>query len=239
MNLRRGGAVLAATLVLNVCMPLASHADGSNSGKSGSGSGSSGSNSSSSGSGSSGSSGSGSSASGSGSSGSGSPGSGSSGSGSGSSGSGSGSDDVTTSRIPSTLAPASTPPSVPPASVSIPTVTPAADEPVVSSTAPPPGSPATGDRDRRYERATSCGGLTLRLEIRSDGTTVRVRGSVEGTRGDWSAVVIHDRRVVWRGTAKRGRVDRRLAELAGPETVAVRFTNGAGSVCAAEVRLTS
>lgn len=42
---------------------------------------------------------------------------------------------------------------------------------------------------------------------------------------------------MWRGTATKGRVDRRFAELPGPELLTVRLTDSSGAVCAVELRL--
>lgn len=77
----------------------------------------------------------------------------------------------------------------------------------------------------------------MHVVVRFDGTNVRLRSTIDRTKAQWSAVVLQERRVVWRGTAPKGRVDRHFAELPGPELVAVRLSNTSGTVCALELRL--
>ncbi len=188
--------------------------------------------------------------------------SGSSGSGSGSSGSSKSTtssltpEDDTSSTNVSTSTPTVTPTATPTTAVgSLPTSTrppiptgisttsPTTNQPPPSATAASPTfAPTTvgaagGPVDRQFERATSCGKFTLRVEVRSDGSIVRVRSTIDRTKAQWSAVVLQERRVVWRGSVTKGRIDRRFTDLPGPELVAVRLTNSTGAVCAAEIRL--
>jgi hypothetical protein len=48
---------------------------------------------------------------------------------------------------------------------------------------------------------------------------------------------MQDRRVTWSGSVSKGRIDREFADLPGPETLTVRLTNAAGTVCAADLQL--
>lgn len=229
MNPRCRGAVLLVLLLTVMATPDQARAEGSNSGKGSSNSGSSNSGSSSPGS----------------------SGSGSSGSGSSGSLKTTGStrknddDDVATPSTAVNSTPSLTVTSAPTAtspnantSSEIPTPSqPPASSVAASTISPPSSAPRNTNGDRRYERATSCGSLTLRIDVRSEGSNLRVRSTIDRSRAQWSAVVVQDRRVVWRGPARRGQIDRRFAELPGPQTLSVRLTNTAGAVCAAEIRL--
>ena len=192
-------------------------------------------------------------------------GSGSGNSGSGSSGSGSGknstsslkpNDDASSTSVPTSI-PTVPPTQSPTATVGvIPSSTRPANQTVSSggppTTMPQPASPttvtspvptkATGGRpsdlsERQVERTTSCGSYTLRVVVRSNGTSVRLRSTIDRTNARWSAVVLQERRVVWRGIAAKGRVDLRFTALPGPQLVAVRLTNTSGAVCALELQL--
>ena len=51
----------------------------------------------------------------------------------------------------------------------------------------------------------------------------------------WNATVLRDRRITWRGPAKRGEVDRDVINLPGSDMIGVRITDAKGAVCAADL----
>jgi hypothetical protein len=69
---------------------------------------------------------------------------------------------------------------------------------------------------------------------------LRVRTSISPrSDANWTATILQDRRIAWRGAAKRGAVDRKLTKLSGAEVVAIRLASSAGAICALEVVVTS
>jgi hypothetical protein len=74
----------------------------------------------------------------------------------------------------------------------------------------------------------------MRVEIVAD-DEMRVRTSVSPrSTSTWSAVIIQDRRITWKGTARRGELDQRVGRLTGAASVTVRLT-ASGVVCTADV----
>ncbi len=49
------------------------------------------------------------------------------------------------------------------------------------------------------------------------------------------ASVLQDRQVAWRGSARRGEVDKKLKNLNGSEVITVRLTSTSGVICAADI----
>jgi hypothetical protein len=112
-------------------------------------------------------------------------------------------------------------------------------------------SPATAkgddDGDRREARvAGTCGGgATSKLRLRSRDGAISVEFDVQQHRaGDaWRVVLVHERRVEWRGTARtRGssgsfRVRRTLDDFDGPDQVTARASGPRGITCQASATL--
>jgi hypothetical protein len=88
------------------------------------------------------------------------------------------------------------------------------------------------------KRDTKCGKLTVELEIKSDGSTIRLRTKIKPEdKRTWDATIIRERMIVWRGPANRGRLDRTFADLPGTEQLVVRLSNGAGVLCSMSAQL--
>ena len=113
--------------------------------------------------------------------------------------------------------------------------------------APPPaaapGSGGGGDRDARV--TGRCGkGATSQLRLRARDGSIRVEFEVKRRRpGErWRIVVVHERRVAWRGTARTGdsgsfRVRHSVDDYDGVDRVSVRATGPRGSTCSAYGKL--
>ena len=108
---------------------------------------------------------------------------------------------------------------------------------------PLPAAVAKGggdDRDRG-----SCGrGATSELRVQDQGDGLRMRFRVDTRRGgqSWRVVVTQERRVVLRSRARTSaggafRLERRLRDLAGSDTVSVRASGPNGLTCNASVTL--
>lgn len=103
------------------------------------------------------------------------------------------------------------------------------------------------DDDRREARvAGTCGkGASSKLRLRSRDGEIRVEFEVRrNRRGErWRVVLVHERRVVWRGSVRtsrsRGsfRVRRTLRDLRGSDRVKVRASGPRGVTCAAAATL--
>jgi hypothetical protein len=156
-------------------------------------------------------------------------------------------------NAPSTVpppAPVSGPPAVtiPPVAVNVvPSVgiAPPAPTPTLRDATPtiptsPPVTTSGSKKESRIVRTSKCGSKTMTVELRTKDQELRVRTSVS-PRSDttWSATILQDRRIVWRGVAKRGAVDRKLTKLSGAEVVAIRLASTTGAICALEVVVTS
>lgn len=98
-------------------------------------------------------------------------------------------------------------------------------------------APISSGGSRRFERTTTCGALIMAVEVRSEKSTLRVKTTIDKTSATWNAVVLQERRVTWRGSARKGRIDRVLTDLPGPELLTVRLTSTTGAVCVAELQL--
>jgi hypothetical protein len=191
---------------------------------------------------------------------SGSSGSGSGGSGSGGSGSnsGKGSGSSTTAKPPttknerddddddddndlagSTVRPPSTSavPLLPSTVVGSPTSASAPDASTSSPISQPPtGAPSTTAQfSTRIDRSVRCGSRTLRIEIRND-RELRIQTWISPQSDiSWRVTLHQDRRLVWKGSAQRGRIDRRIPNLRGAELISIRLIAPNGSVCGADV----
>lgn len=87
-----------------------------------------------------------------------------------------------------------------------------------------------------------CGrGATAKLRLKADDGSIEARFEVEHTRGGglWRVVLVHERRVVWRGSLRARRssgsfeVRRVLSDLPGADTVTARAWGPAGVTCRA------
>jgi len=106
-----------------------------------------------------------------------------------------------------------------------------------------PAAVAMADDDVR--RSGTCGAgasCELRLDPRDDG--IRVRFTVDGNRArkKWRFVLVHERRVVWRGHRRTGssgkvRIRRSIANFAGADFIRVRASGPNGNTCSASATL--
>jgi hypothetical protein len=103
-----------------------------------------------------------------------------------------------------------------------------------------------GDDDVRVERMCAAQStVRLRARTRDDDDGLRVEYTVRTPRrgATWSIVVVHERRIAWRGRARTGSssgaFSRRLTlpDWAGPDTVTVRALGPGGEVCRASVTI--
>ena len=96
----------------------------------------------------------------------------------------------------------------------------------------PAGALAKGG-PREVLSSARCGGsVTADLRLRAQGG-IRVRLEVEHSRaGIWHVVLVHERRVAWRGTARGSfEVERSLPDYPGSDAVIARATGPGGAVC--------
>lgn len=100
--------------------------------------------------------------------------------------------------------------------------------------------------DPREARVTSrCGkGTSSELRLRSRDGSIRLEFEVRRRRPRerWRVVIVHERRIAWRGVARTGasgsfRVRRTLADYAGVDRVTVRASGANGLRCEAYARL--
>ena len=110
---------------------------------------------------------------------------------------------------------------------------------VVLLAAQPVGAAPAADDDVRVVGV--CGGRsTATLRVKVDDGRLEVRFGVERARaGRWTMVLVHERRVAWRGSAlsRRGsrsfEVRRSLRDLAGADAVVARAWGPGGVTCRA------
>jgi hypothetical protein len=99
---------------------------------------------------------------------------------------------------------------------------------------------AADEEARVAGRCTAGGAAELRVRARDDGelridVTLRSRRPAQR----WLVVVVHERRLAYRGTVRAGRSSRRaalrrtVADLFGRDTVRVRAAGGPGETCRA------
>lgn len=109
-------------------------------------------------------------------------------------------------------------------------------------------APTAAAKDRGPEiRVTGvCGGrATAELRLRSREGRIEMRFEVEHSRTDvaWRVVVVHERRVAWKGTVRTTRpggsfeLRRTLNDLSGADAVVVRALGPQGLVCRAGATL--
>ena len=93
-------------------------------------------------------------------------------------------------------------------------------------------------RAARIARTIKCGSTTMQVEIRVRDNELRVRTSVSPTsKAAWMATLLQDRQIAWRGSARRGELDRKLKNLSGSEMITIRLTSATGAICAAEISI--
>lgn len=108
-----------------------------------------------------------------------------------------------------------------------------------------PASPALADGGGDERDRGSCGrGATSELRVQRDDGRLRVRFRLDSRRAGaaWRVVMTHERRIVVRTTARTGprgsfRLERRLPDLTGSDTVRVRASGPRGVTCTAAVTL--
>ncbi len=106
---------------------------------------------------------------------------------------------------------------------------------------------AARDGDRREARVEgSCGkGASSKLRLRSRDGEIRVEFELRrNRRGErWRVVLVHERRVVWRGSVRTSRSSgsfrgrRTLRDLGGSDRVKVRASGPRGVTCEAAATL--
>jgi hypothetical protein len=107
---------------------------------------------------------------------------------------------------------------------------------------------AAGAKDGRPEVRVGgvCGGgATSKLRLRSDGDSIEVQFEVDHSRAGevWRVVLVHERRVGWKGSVKTSRpggsfeVERTLKDFQGADEVSVRAGGPRGIVCRADATL--
>jgi hypothetical protein len=99
-----------------------------------------------------------------------------------------------------------------------------------------------GGRDARVG-GTCTRGASAELRVRSQDRTIRVEFVVNprSRRGEWRIVLVHERRVEWRGSGRASgsggpiRVRRAVRDLAGPDQITTRASGPRGITCTASV----
>jgi len=106
-------------------------------------------------------------------------------------------------------------------------------------------APAAAWADDDVRRSGVCGAEAsseLRLQPHDGG--IRVRFEVDARRAGrkWRFVLVHERRVVWRGQRRTGsgghvRIRRQIVDFAGADFVSVRASGPHGNTCSASATL--
>ncbi len=105
-----------------------------------------------------------------------------------------------------------------------------------------PSAWASDDEDDDREvraRGTCTGSATTKLRLKTDDGRIEAELEVDQNRSGvrWRIVLVHERRVAWRGSARTSgssgslSVDRRLPDLPGFDTVSARATAPGGLAC--------
>jgi hypothetical protein len=161
------------------------------------------------------------------------------------------------SSVPASNAPTSSaPPSVPatgpkvtvPSNDAPPSIagTPSPPAPVATPNSTQPGLVTSievvredDDKKQQFTLSNSCGRQVLVVEFKVDEREIRVRTRVPKSKATWSAVIVQDRKIAWKGSAGRGEMDRRLTNLPGTEMISVRLSDRNGTVCALQATITA
>ncbi len=99
--------------------------------------------------------------------------------------------------------------------------------------------------DREVRRAGTCtGSSSADLRVRSDDGEIRVRFEVETKRrgSTWTVIVLHERRIAYRGTRRTRsngelEVQRTMPDWFGPDSIVVRATGPRTEICRAAATL--
>ncbi|HEX6022057.1 MAG TPA: hypothetical protein VFZ00_08675 [Solirubrobacter sp.] len=105
-------------------------------------------------------------------------------------------------------------------------------------------APAAADDDARVKG--TCGrGAKSELRVRAKDGSLRVEFRVDSRRSRerWRVFIVHERRVVWRGSVRTRsggslRIRRSLPDYDGADEVSVRATGPGGNTCQATATLT-
>ena len=136
-------------------------------------------------------------------------------------------DPTTTSKSPAPSIPA-----VPPSTGSAPAATLA----TTVLKAEPSTTVKPAPVEQRFQRSINCGARSLTLDVRVNTTGIRVRSAITPkTSTTWTATLLHDRRIAWKGAIRGGTIDQHLVNLPGSEVVSVRLTDVRGAICSAEL----
>jgi len=103
-----------------------------------------------------------------------------------------------------------------------------------------------GDRRDARVAGTCSKGATSELRLRARDGSIRVEFRVRRRRAGeaWRVVLVHERRVAWRGAVRTSgsdgsfRVQRSLVDLDGPDQVSARASGPNGSTCESSAMLT-
>ena len=106
-------------------------------------------------------------------------------------------------------------------------------------------APAAALADDDVRRSGICGArASSELRLDPHDGAIRVRFEVDANRAGkkWRFVVVHERRVVWRGHRRtrsggRVRIRRSVADFAGADFVSVRASGPHGNTCSASATL--
>jgi hypothetical protein len=99
-----------------------------------------------------------------------------------------------------------------------------------------PGTAVAKDGRPEVRSTVSCGGgVTAELRLRAQDGRIRTRFEIQhGRAGTWHVVVVHERRVAWRGSARNSfEIERSLPDFPGSDAVSARATGPRGVVCQA------
>ncbi len=114
----------------------------------------------------------------------------------------------------------------------------------LGAAAPALGS-ARDDDDARVKG--TCGrGVTSQLRLRAEDGAISVEFELDSNRGGrrWRLVLVHERRVVWRGRARTRsgsgsfRIRRSVPDFSGVDQVSVRASAPSGNTCQATTAVT-
>jgi hypothetical protein len=104
-----------------------------------------------------------------------------------------------------------------------------------------------GGDDKDVRVSGTCGkGATSKLRLRAKDGAIRVEFEVDGNRAGerWRVVLVHERRVAWRGQARTRsgsgafRIRRSMPDFDGADQVTARASGPRGNTCAATGLLT-
>jgi len=115
----------------------------------------------------------------------------------------------------------------------------------LAAAAPALASARDDDDDARVKG--TCGkGVTSQLRLRAEDGAISVEFELDSNRGGqrWRLVLVHERRVVWRGRERTRsgsgsfRIRRSVPDFAGVDQVSVRASARSGNTCQATTAVT-